>query len=127
MPACCQVRLASLADISDGVGTSALTPKADIQQRERNVRFRLQRIVFGGEAVFFRAIRAKFLFACWQYRLANLADIDPNQSMRVILGIFMRLTDRILEPVERLSEILFGLIMALTITGAVGVATADRF
>lgn len=47
--------------------------------------------------------------------------------MRVILGIFMRLTDRILEPVERLSEILFGLIMALTITGAVGVATADRF
>jgi VIT1/CCC1 family predicted Fe2+/Mn2+ transporter len=34
---------------------------------------------------------------------------------------------RILEPVERLSEILFGLIMALTITGAVSVATADRF
>jgi hypothetical protein len=39
----------------------------------------------------------------------------------------MRLTDRILEPVERLSEILFGLIMALTITGAVSVTTADRF
>ena len=39
----------------------------------------------------------------------------------------MRLPDRVLEPVERLSEILFGLIMALTITGAVGVATADRF
>ena len=39
----------------------------------------------------------------------------------------MRSTDRILEPVERLSEILFGLIMALTITGAVSVATADRF
>ena len=35
-------------------------------------------------------------------------------------------TDRILEPVERLSEILFGLIMALTVTGAVSVATADR-
>ena len=34
--------------------------------------------------------------------------------------------DRILEPVERLSEILFGLIMALTITCAVSVATADR-
>jgi VIT1/CCC1 family predicted Fe2+/Mn2+ transporter len=33
----------------------------------------------------------------------------------------------VLEPVERLSEILFGLIMALTITGAVGVVTADRF
>jgi len=39
----------------------------------------------------------------------------------------MRLPDRVLDPVERLSEILFGLIMALTITGAVSVATADRF
>jgi hypothetical protein len=39
----------------------------------------------------------------------------------------MKLPDRILEPVERLSEILFGLIMALTITGAVSVVTADRF
>jgi hypothetical protein len=29
----------------------------------------------------------------------------------------MRLPGRVLEPVERLSEILFGLIMALTITG----------
>ena len=38
----------------------------------------------------------------------------------------MRLPGRVLEPVERLSEILFGLIMALTITGAVSVATADR-
>jgi hypothetical protein len=36
------------------------------------------------------------------------------------------MTDRILEPVERFSEILFGLIMALTITCAVSVATADR-
>jgi len=43
------------------------------------------------------------------------------------LGALMRLPDRVLEPVERLSEILFGLIMALTITGAVSVATADRF
>jgi hypothetical protein len=39
----------------------------------------------------------------------------------------VRLSDRVLEPVERISEILFGLIMALTITGAVGVATADHF
>jgi len=38
----------------------------------------------------------------------------------------MRLFGRVLEPVERLSEILFGLIMALTITCAVSVATADR-
>jgi len=35
------------------------------------------------------------------------------------------MTHRIVETVERLSEILFGLIMTLTITGAVGVATAD--
>jgi hypothetical protein len=35
-------------------------------------------------------------------------------------------TGRILEPVERLSEILFGLIMALTVTGAVSVTAADR-
>jgi hypothetical protein len=41
-------------------------------------------------------------------------------------GEFMGRTDRILDPVERLSEILFGLIMALTVTGAVSVATADR-
>ena len=33
---------------------------------------------------------------------------------------------RILEPIERLSEILFGLIMALTFTGSLSVATADR-
>ena len=39
----------------------------------------------------------------------------------------MRLPERVLEPVERISEILFGLIMALTITGAVSVATADHF
>ena len=42
-------------------------------------------------------------------------------------GLLARLPDRVLEPVERLSEILFGLIMALTITGAVSVVTADRF
>jgi VIT family len=39
----------------------------------------------------------------------------------------VRLPDRVLEPVERISEILFGLIMALTITGAVSVATSDHF
>src|SRR4029078_250878 len=48
-------------------------------------------------------------------------------SMPQIGGHLMRLPGRVLEPVERLSEILFGLIMALTITGAVSVATADRF
>ena len=38
----------------------------------------------------------------------------------------MTLPGRVLEPVERISEILFGLIMALTITGAVSIVTADR-
>jgi VIT1/CCC1 family predicted Fe2+/Mn2+ transporter len=32
----------------------------------------------------------------------------------------------VLEPIERLSEILFGLIMVLTFTGSLSVATADR-
>ena len=39
----------------------------------------------------------------------------------------MRLPDRVLEPGERIAEILFGLIMALTVTGATSVVTADRF
>ena len=39
----------------------------------------------------------------------------------------MKLPDRILEPGERISEILFGLIMALTVTGATSIVTADRF
>ena len=33
---------------------------------------------------------------------------------------------RVLDPVERLSEILFGLIMVLTFTGSLSVATAER-
>lgn len=33
---------------------------------------------------------------------------------------------KVLEPIERLSEVLFGLIMALTFTGSLSVATADR-
>ena len=38
----------------------------------------------------------------------------------------MKLPDRVLEPSERIAEILFGLIMALTVTGATSVVTADR-
>ena len=38
----------------------------------------------------------------------------------------MRLPDRVIEPAERIAEILFGLIMALTVTGATSVVTADR-
>ena len=39
----------------------------------------------------------------------------------------MTLPDRILDPSERVAEILFGLIMALTISGTISVATADHF
>ncbi|HEY7058074.1 MAG TPA: hypothetical protein VH458_16170 [Vicinamibacterales bacterium] len=43
-----------------------------------------------------------------------------------MLGIRIRRTERILDPVARTSEILFGLIMALTLTGTLSVATAGR-
>jgi hypothetical protein len=36
-----------------------------------------------------------------------------------------KLPDRILDPMDRISEVLFGLIMALTFTCTLGVATAD--
>jgi hypothetical protein len=42
-------------------------------------------------------------------------------------GDSMKLLDWVLEPGERISEILFGLIMALTVTGTTSVVTADRF
>jgi VIT1/CCC1 family predicted Fe2+/Mn2+ transporter len=38
----------------------------------------------------------------------------------------MKLPDRVLEPSERIGDILFGLIMVLTVTGATSVVTADR-
>jgi VIT family len=36
------------------------------------------------------------------------------------------LSNRVLDPMDRISEVLFGLIMALTFTGALGVATAGH-
>jgi len=39
----------------------------------------------------------------------------------------MKLPDRILDPSERIAEIIFGLIMALTISGTIGVETASQF
>jgi hypothetical protein len=36
-----------------------------------------------------------------------------------------RLSDRVLDPMDRISEVLFGLIMALTFTCTLGVVTAD--
>jgi|SRR5689334_4645777 hypothetical protein len=56
----------------------------------------------------------------------SIVDSKLRVSLNWAWGVLMKLPDRVLEPVERLSEILFGLIMALTITGAVSVATADH-
>src|SRR5262245_66177781 len=38
----------------------------------------------------------------------------------------VRSSKRVLEPIERVSEVLFGLIMVLTFTGSLSVATAGR-
>jgi VIT family len=43
--------------------------------------------------------------------------IDPATSMKLV--------NRILDPMDRISEVLFGLIMALTFTCTLGVATAN--
>ena len=46
--------------------------------------------------------------------------IDP------LTQVSAKSSDRILEPMDRISEILFGLIMALTFTLTLGVVTAER-
>ena len=38
----------------------------------------------------------------------------------------IRISKRVLEPIERVSEVLFGLIMVLTFTGSLSVAEAGR-
>ena len=51
-----------------------------------------------------------------------------NAAFRTaIWNVLMELPDRILDPTERISEILFGLIMALTCTSTISVVTADQF
>src|SRR4029077_16247464 len=58
---------------------------------------------------------------------ARYSCTSPGSSAVAWTGDSMRLPDRVLEPGERISEILFGLIMALTVTGTTSVVTADRF
>src|SRR5207248_4373764 len=41
-------------------------------------------------------------------------------------GFFARSSKRVLEPIDRVSEILFGLIMVLTFTGSLSIAEAGR-
>ena len=43
-----------------------------------------------------------------------------------MLDISDRSSGRVLDPIERISEVLFGLIMVLTLTGTFSVLTADR-
>ena len=41
-------------------------------------------------------------------------------------GLLSRERDRLLDPIDRISEILFGLIMAVTIVGSISIATAGH-
>jgi hypothetical protein len=49
-----------------------------------------------------------------------MKSIDP------MLDISDRTSNRVLDPIERISEVLFGLIMVLTFTGTLSVLAADR-
>jgi VIT1/CCC1 family predicted Fe2+/Mn2+ transporter len=48
------------------------------------------------------------------------------EDEQITTALSAKLSDRILEPMDRISEVLFGLIMALTFTLTLGVVTADR-
>src|SRR5262245_13597301 len=50
----------------------------------------------------------------------------PNEAPDRTTDIAVKPSNRILEPIERISDVLFGLIMVLTHTGNLGVPTADR-
>ena len=50
----------------------------------------------------------------------------PNEAPDRTMDIPAKPSNRILDPMERISEVLFGLIMVLTYTGTLGVITADR-
>src|SRR5262245_18262761 len=51
---------------------------------------------------------------------------EPIRTAVDPLALFLaKPSDRILEPMDRISEVLFGLIMALTFTLTLGVVTAD--
>ncbi len=62
-----------------------------------------------------------------QDRLGHSLDPEPRCLAGRQMGDSMRLPDRVLAPGDRISEILFGLIMALTVTGTTSVITDDRF
>ena len=52
---------------------------------------------------------------------------EPIQTaVNPLVAFSAKQSHRILEPMDRISEILFGLIMALTFTLTLGVVTVDR-
>jgi hypothetical protein len=53
------------------------------------------------------------------------ARTEDLQRVALLAQLAAKSADRILEPMDRISEVLFGLIMALTFTLTLGVVTAD--
>jgi hypothetical protein len=53
-------------------------------------------------------------------------DVEPHLSPTVVREMPIESSKRVLEPQERISEVLFGLIMVLAITGSLSVAEAGR-
>src|SRR5215471_12018119 len=62
--------------------------------------------------------------------LAKLPQIESRWSSRQAFDLMSAVSDtpfgRVLDPMERISETLFGLIMALTFICSLGIATADN-
>ena len=58
--------------------------------------------------------------------MANIENQPVQMAIDPLAPFSAKPSDRILEPMDRISEILFGLIMALSFTLTLGVVTADR-
>lgn len=57
---------------------------------------------------------------------AAAAPAETKPGLDLMSGISAKPFNRVLDPMERISELLFGTIMALTFTCSLGVATADN-
>src|SRR5204863_4071791 len=88
----------------------------------------LTRSSAGGSAVraFDRSLFRCCQQAVWQtFQTENLVRAStPNDPMPE--NSFERSSKRVLDPIDRVSEVLFGLIMVLTFTGSLSVAEAGR-
>ena len=77
-------------------------------------------VTSGGRSAWYLGVLMLMVYAIFALTMFLLPPSEANMT-----------TDtgkrkRVLEPIERLSEILFGLIMVLTFTGSLSVATADH-